>query len=116
MPNGHDREWVRFCGAVDGFRSRYGRWPARVRLWPGAIEVIRDHILTADGFAQVTAKVELVPDEDAPYIAEDAAGERYSYGGEGFPGREPDIRAEVWFGNPPHRDPDADLRGISLVE
>ena len=74
MPNGEDKNWVRFCAAVDGFRSDFGRWPVLVRLFPGALEDIRDHILTPEGFAQVAARVQLVPDDGAPMIAEDGTG------------------------------------------
>jgi len=78
-----------------------------VRLWPGAIEDIRNHILTAEGFTQVTARIELVPDEDAPFIAEDEAGGQYNYGSDGFPQRNPDISAGEWFGQLSYRDEDA---------
>jgi hypothetical protein len=32
VPNGYDRDWVRFCMAVRGFRAKHGRWPTRMRL------------------------------------------------------------------------------------
>jgi len=98
VPNGDDASWVRVCAAIDGFRARYGRWPARVRLFPGALENIRDHVLTPQGFAVVVSVVELVADDRAPMIAEGAEGESYSYGQEGFPKSKPDDPARDWFG------------------
>ena len=97
MPNGHDRNWVRVCAAVDGFYIRYGRWPTRVRLFPVTLADIRDHLFTPNDYARITSKVSLVPDE-APVIAEDDSGASYSYGKEGFPKRRPSPSAEEWFG------------------
>ncbi len=36
MPKGNDRNWLRFCAAIDGFRCVFGRWPVRVRPFPDA--------------------------------------------------------------------------------
>jgi hypothetical protein len=85
VPNGDDASWVRVCAAIDGFRTRYGRWPARVRLLPAALDGLRDHVFTAEGFAVVASVVQLVADETAPMIAEGAEAESYNYGREGFP-------------------------------
>lgn len=108
MPNGGDRNWIRFCVAIEGFRSRYGRWPARVHLHPLVLENIRDHVLTLEGFARVASLVELIPDDRAPIIAEDGTGAQYKYPEEGFPKQPPDVSALDWFGHPELR-PGADL-------
>jgi hypothetical protein len=102
MPNGYDKNWVRLCAALDGFFVRYGRWPTRVRLFPGALENLRTDVLDPDAFATVTSKVELVPDE-ASMLAEDDEGRAYDYGKEGFPPRSPDLPAREWLGV--HPDP-----------
>jgi hypothetical protein len=98
VPNGHDANWVRVCAAIDGFRGRYGRWLARVRLFSVALEAIHNHILTPEGFAVVASVVELVADDAAPMIAEGAEGESYNYGREGFPNPKPDEPTREWFG------------------
>ena len=98
MPNGDDATWVRVCAAIDGFRARYGRWPTRVRLFPAALEGLRDHVLTPQGFAVVVSVIELAPDEAAPMIAEGAAGESYNYGREGFVSPRPEETTRDWFG------------------
>lgn len=100
MPNGHDKNWVRLCAAVDGFHLRYGRWPTRVRLFPGALANIRDYLFTPDDYARITAKVALVPD-NAPMIAEDDSGASYNYGAESFPETHPTPSAYEWFGVSP---------------
>ena len=98
MPNGDDASWIRVCAAIDGFRVRYGRWPARVRLFPGALDGLRDHVLTPAEFAVVASVVELVADESAPMVAEGSEGEEYNYGQEGFPRPRPDESTREWFG------------------
>jgi hypothetical protein len=121
VPNGHDREWIRLCLAVEGFRSRYRRWPTRVRLFPGCLKVIRDDLLTPAGYALVAARVELVPDEGAPYIAEDADGLQFNYGTGEATGKPditggtawvPDVGAEEWFGHPEIRP---DLEAMKTI-
>jgi hypothetical protein len=103
MPNGHDRNWVRVCAAVDGFYIRYNRWPTRVRLFPVALADLRDHLFTPDDYARITSKVSLIPD-DAPVIAEDDTGASYNYGKESFPKRRPSLSAEEWFGVSPKQE------------
>ena len=98
MPNGDDASWVRVCAAIDGFRARYGRWPARVRLFPGALDGLRDHVFTQEGLALVASVVALVADESAPMIAVGANGGSYNYGQEGFSDPRPDEPARDWFG------------------
>jgi hypothetical protein len=70
MPNGDDATWVRVCASIDGFRTRYGRWPTRVRLFAGALENLRDHVLTPAGFEVVIGIVQLVADDQAPMVAD----------------------------------------------
>jgi hypothetical protein len=71
--NGYDNNWVRACCAIDGFRSRYGRWPKRVRLMPIAFVDLVSNVLTPVGFALVSSVVELVPEEHAEMIAKQKA-------------------------------------------
>ena len=97
MPNGHDKNWVRLCGAVDGFNVRYGRWPTRVRLFPTQLSDIRDYLFSPEDYARIIAKVTLVPDR-VPMIAEDDSGATYNYGAEGFPQTSPNPSAREWFG------------------
>ena len=103
MPNGHDKNWIRLCGAIDGFRVRYGRWPTRVRIYPESLAEIRDILFTRHDYAKIEAKVALIPD-DAPIIAENDSGMSYSYGDEGFPDKSPTPSAAEWLGVHPLPD------------
>jgi hypothetical protein len=98
MPNGDDKNWVRVCAAIDGFRVRYGRWPNRVRVMPVTFDDLVAHVLTPIGFALVSSYVELVPEEEAEMIAEGGSGAEYSYGREGFPEGDVEPPTRAWFG------------------
>jgi hypothetical protein len=97
MPNGSDKNYVRLCGAVDGFRVRYGRWPTTTRLWPGCIDSLR-HCLSEKGFARLSERLRLVEEEGATVMVEDEEGRSYDYGTLGFPSVAPDIVASDWIG------------------
>ena len=90
MPNGHDKNWVRLCAIIDGFRMRHGRWPTRVRMPEGCIADLRDRVFTRRDFEKITAKVTLIPDEHS-MAAEDDRGASFAYG-EKRPG------ARAWLG------------------
>ncbi|MBV9492130.1 MAG: hypothetical protein JO069_20745 [Verrucomicrobia bacterium] len=79
MPNGHDKNWVRLCITLAGFRARYGRWPSRVRLPRACLADLRDDLLTKEDFAKITERLTLVPDERA-LVAEDDQGASFTYG------------------------------------
>ncbi len=98
MPNGHDRDWVRFCMAVRGFRAKHGTWPTRMRLDPGYIEEFRESLLSKADFETLQQKVQLVPEARASFIAEDAQGRTYSYGAETLHLERDDIDAQGWLG------------------
>ena len=97
MPNGDDKNLVRFCAAVSGFRSRYKKWPSRVVLGPDYLDDLR-HILSTGDFARVSSLVTLVPKEGGLITAEGDSGERYDYSADGFVKVPPDIDAYQWFG------------------
>ena len=97
MPNGHDKNWIRLCAAIDGFRVRYGRWPKRVRAYSLSLADLRDHLFTPTDYAQITAKVALVADE-VGMVAEDDEGGSYDYGKDGFPSERPTPSAAEWLG------------------
>jgi len=100
MPNGPDRNYIRLCAAINGFFDRYGHWPTRVRIFPEALEDLRDHVFSTESFQILTSKLDMVPDE-APMVAEDDQGNSYSYGESGFPLTRLDLDAQTWIGITP---------------
>lgn len=107
MPNGHDKNWVRLCGAIDGFRLRYDRWPKRVRMYEASLRDF-DFLFRPEDIDTIKSKVELFSDE-AGMIAEDESGAQYNYGEEGFPKVSPDVRAREWLGVSPKSHDDLGL-------
>ncbi len=103
MPNGVDRNWVRFRAAVDGFRYRYGEWPSKVSLNSGTAADLRD-FLGDDPFEVLGEKLAIRIDERATFIAEDEDGRKYDYGREGFPPERPRPSAEEWLGVVPESE------------
>ncbi len=98
MPNGDDKNWIRVCASIDGFRARHGAWPKRVRVMPIAFVDLASHVLSSLGFALVSSIVEIVPEDDAEMIAEDDSGAEFCYGREGFPDDAPEPTTLAWFG------------------
>lgn len=105
MPDGYDKNWVRFCGAIEGFRVRHQSWPTKIRMSYGIINDFRENLFTAESFDKIEAKLRLVGDDAFIIVAEDDAGRKYSYGDEGFPETRPDIDAHEWLGVHPDRAP-----------
>jgi hypothetical protein len=97
MPNGDNKNYIRLCGAIDGFKLRFLKWPTRVVAYPMCIEDLRDHVLSPNLFQIVTEKIELV-EGNAGFRAEDNDGNIYDYGSEGFPDKSPTPSAQDWLG------------------
>jgi len=96
MPNGESRNWIRFCGAIDGFRCWYKRWPEAVKVpefFPDELE----EKLSEEDQLLLAEKIHIIGDGSS-YIAMDESGNSYSYGHEGFSNDKPDIRAQDWLG------------------
>jgi ankyrin repeat protein len=100
MPNGSDRDWVRFCAALEGFRSRHGNWPTRVRIEAGYVDAL-EYILGADGLNRVRQHLLLEAEEGKHFVAEDDRGRTYDYSSEGFAPERLSPTAQGWLGVEP---------------
>ena len=99
MPNGVERDWVRLCGAVHGFYSRYRKWPTHLRVYEGNLQ----KLFTPESWAIVNEKIAFVYD-GSTHIADDLQGNSYNYGQEGFAeGFDLDF-VQDWFGVQPDSD------------
>ena len=84
MPNGDDKNWVRLCIAVEGFRARYQKWPETALLSKGLAENIKRMFKPLD-YEAVLTKLEIVEVEDAYHIElVDKAGNSFKYGKNGI--------------------------------
>jgi hypothetical protein len=96
VPNGDDKNWIRLCGAIDGFRVKYGKWPTKILLPEDILNDLEQHVFSKERFAKIEEKLTFVI-EDLPIVAADDHGNSYSYGDLGFPERRPEISAEEWL-------------------
>jgi len=96
MPNGEDKNWIRLCGAVDGFRARYGSWPTKIKIPFEIIDDIRG-VFGDEMFEKVVTRVKFEAIDYIAFIAEDDHGRQYNYVQEGFSKISPDIQAMNWF-------------------
>jgi hypothetical protein len=96
MPNGADKNYVRLCAALDGFKARHGHWPIRVVVPPAILDNLRERVFDPAGFADVLKKVDLVVGEG--FRAEDDSGRMFHYGREASPERPPVPAAREWLG------------------
>lgn len=96
---GYDRNWERLCLTLEGFRSRYGAWPKRVRLFDVCFEELRSLLRPAD-FSNLTSKVALWPD-NAGFVAEDDEGHVFDYGQEADIEAVTGEKAQAWLGVKP---------------
>lgn len=99
MPNGEGKNWIRLCGAIDGFRSRHESWPTIIRLGSTYLDNIRS-ILKPNEYIKLLTKLNIVVD-NVHIIAEDDSGRNYDYEKEGFPETKPDVKARDWLGITP---------------
>lgn len=103
MPNGDDKNWVRVCLTVDGFRARFGRWPAAVRLPPVCFEDLVGHVLTPAGYALVSSFFMLMSDrqlsENMAIIATGESGAEFRYGEDVEVNLPAELLAVAYFGS-----------------
>jgi hypothetical protein len=101
MPNGENRNWVRFLKVLTGFNVRFGCWPTRLYLPRYIIDYLPNY-LSKEDFSKIEEKLELIAD-DRLIIAEDNEGRVHDFMKEGFPSH-PDVKPTQWLCiGPPHR-------------
>jgi hypothetical protein len=45
MPNCDNKNFIRLCGAIDGFKQRHRKWPTRVVAYSACVDDLRNHVL-----------------------------------------------------------------------
>jgi hypothetical protein len=100
LPNGYEKNWIRLCAALSGFRVRYGIWPSRVRISPVILDNLRQDLFSPEGFAKLEEKLQFIPGGEA-FLVEDEEGRSYNYSLEGFPLQKPDVDPVYWLDTSP---------------
>ncbi|MBN1472052.1 MAG: hypothetical protein JW925_09740 [Syntrophaceae bacterium] len=100
MPNGVDRNFVRYISCISGFKNKFKHWPTRIRLDSQFIKELNE-VMTHEDYLKMSQKVTLISDDSNPwdgiYIAEDDNGNTYDLMRHGHgPGRHDDVLN--WFG------------------
>jgi hypothetical protein len=96
VPNGFERNWMRLCFTVAGFRIRFGAWPSRLRISLAVLENIERDLLTPTSVAKLKCKLDLVAD-GSEFVAEDETGRTLGYDEAEFADRAVE-RVEAWLG------------------
>ena len=77
MPNGADRDFVRFISCIRGFKAKFAAWRTKVRLDPSFIKELKE-VMDIEDYNKLTQEIALIPDRSNPYdgvyIAEDDKG------------------------------------------
>lgn len=99
MPNGYDRNFVRYISCLSGFRNKFKHWPTKVRLDPSFIKELKE-VMTDEDYRKMSQKVTIIPDNSNPwdglYIAEDDEGNSYDLMQHGHASGNMDVLG--WFG------------------
>ena len=96
MPNGVDKNWVRLCLAIDGFRARYNSWPNYILLSKEYFENIQS-LFSPKVFQKLKSQITFVIDEESLIVAKDNTNRMYNYRKEGSSKIKPDISAQEWL-------------------
>jgi len=100
------------CVTVAYFKSKFGRWPTRLRLSLGVLELFRDSLLSPDLYSSLQERMALVPEESfdgEDFLAEDDAGHQCTKQ-EAFGRHTPTkthtktVDVEAWIGGRPPSD------------
>lgn len=75
---------VRIVEALNGYRTKYGRWPEVLECEPELIAMLATSCLSPLGFYMLQSKVRLVQGSRTTLVAKGNGGEVFDYGGEGW--------------------------------
>ena len=77
MPNGADRNFVRFIRCIETFKLKFNKWPTKIRLDNSFIRELQA-VLSYDDYKRLNDKITLIPDDSNPfdgmYVAKDDEG------------------------------------------
>lgn len=94
MPNGVDRNFVRFISCIAGFKIKLNHWPTKMRLDPNFINELRE-VMDIEDYTKLNHKIKLIPDESNPwdglYIAEDDEENTYDLMQSGYASQKIDV-------------------------
>jgi len=78
MPNGESKNWIRFLTTLEAFYVLYGKWPSTIHLYPFFIKELQEALPQKD-FQKIQSKIQIVPNENNPFLALDDVGNRFDF-------------------------------------
>ena len=96
MINGESRNWIRFQLTLEAFYTLYNKWPTTIRLYSFFIEELREK-LSGNDFQRLQDKIQMIPDDDNPFLASDDEGNEFDYCRGSSPDGLPPERALDWL-------------------
>jgi 8-oxo-dGTP pyrophosphatase MutT (NUDIX family) len=69
----------RVIATVNGFRRRFGRWPTQLLVQQGMVEALPRDVLTAQAWAMLCDRLDVIPISDGTIFAVGCNGERFEY-------------------------------------
>lgn len=96
MPNGESKNWIRLMITLESFYILYGDWPTMIHLYSFFIDELKT-MLSSEDFIKLQSKLELISDDENPFLALDKAGNRFDYSRCSPPKGEPKLRAIDWL-------------------
>jgi hypothetical protein len=92
--------FTRILETLNGFHAKHGCWPTELLLDTDTMKVLREHLVTERGLAQLKSKVRLVPvaTRGSLILAKSDGSEKFDYDVEGWSGRHGNQQVEVWLG------------------
>lgn len=83
MPNGESKNWVRFIITISKFYALYGKYPTQIFLQKFFIEELEEK-LSEEDLLKLKSKIELIADDNKPFLAKGSEGNMLQYGSEGY--------------------------------
>ena len=98
MPNGDDKNWIRLCVTINGFRVKYGMWPERVRMSSFMLENLR-HLFHPSTFSVLQSQLPIEKTTEESIEVFDREGRQFTYGD--LTDGDLDISSLEWLGISP---------------
>lgn len=98
LVNGESRNWIRFQITLSAFRTIFGHWPTKIKLYSFFIDELKEKLSTSD-FSKLCGKIEILEDDKNPFLATDDQGNSFDYArARNIPEVSEDIDPWEWLG------------------
>ena len=96
MPNGESKNWIRFQRSLESFFVLYCKWPTKSYVYPLFIKELKEKFSPED-FQKINSRIELIPDDDNPFLCCDDVGNKFDYSTDSSPQESSKTKAIDWL-------------------